>query len=1178
MPLSGNPQRIDAKASSSPHSGEARPISGDVGEQSRVGRGVQKIVLVYIVVAGGWIFLTDYLVAGDPALSVEQNGWSLFKGLLFVLATAWLLFHLICRLTARIENAGRSLAKSEGKYRLLVESSPDAIFLHRQGRVEYVNPAAVRFFGVKSAEDLLGRSPVSFATPEYREAVRQRLDAVARGESVPLISVQIERLDGTTRDAEGSSSRFEDENGPCTLSILRDLTPRNRRNAHIRRLNRLYAVLSQVNQAVVRLESGDALCREVCEVLVRHGKFAMAWIGEYDRDAGVVRMIASGGSMPVLPPIPIRSLECYREGGGLVEPSILGECTCISNDYIADARAAQWHDSAREHGVFSIITLPIRRQGSVWGVLAAGASEKNYFQRKEVRLLEEVGMDVSFAFDRMDKEVLRREAEEVLRKSEETFRTLFAASHDAIVLMDKEGYFDCNTAALKLMCFPGKEALRALPLGGLSPRMQPNGVESAKVVRELASKAFATGMERFEWVIQRYDGTTFPAEVSFQCMELQGRPILQEVVRDISERKATERQLWQLWQLSQVVEQSPSAVVITDTKGSIEYVNPKFSEVTGYSREEVLGQNPRVLKSGEQPPGVYRDLWAAITSGRAWRGEFHNRRKNGELFWESASISPLTNEEGEITHFLAVKEDINERKRTEEALRKSEEKFGKAFNTAPAVMVIFTAREGRCVEVNDAFEAVSGYSREEALGRTILDLGIITDGSGVENLAQRLSRGESLRNEECGYRTKEGDEVIGLLSAELIEVEGVACILAIILDITERKQMEEKFLRVQRMESIGALAGGMAHDLNNILAPIMMSASMLGDSGLGGETRAQLIAGIEDAARRGANIVNQVLTFARGVKGEHSVLDTRLLMVQVGQMVKEIFPKAIDFALTLPPAIWNITGDSTQLQQVFLNLCVNARDAMPQGGLLTLSVENCEVDSTFAFMQPEAKAGCYVEFKVADSGTGIPKRLLDRIFEPFFTTKEPGKGTGLGLSTAVGIVRSHGGFLKVDSEVGKGSVFHVFLPATMDAAPVLGRPELPSLKRGHGETVLVVDDEREILQIIEAVLRENGWKVVTATDGVEGVAAFLNHSAKIKAVLTDMVMPNMDGLGLIRSIRKLAPGLPILVSSGYSNEDSQEELRELRVGAFLKKPFSARQLLSHLVEALYGGEKEAGGK
>lgn len=758
---------------------------------------------------------------------------------------------------------------------------------------------------------------------------------------------------------------------------------------------------------------------------------------------------------------------------------------------------------------------------------------------------------------------------EALRENEEKFRTLFAASRDAIVLMDGDGYLDCNQAALEMFGCATKAEFCTRKLGELFAPMQPDGKDSTLGAQWMIDATTEGGNRIFEWVLQRFDGTHFAGEVSLSPIELKGRLVFQAVVRDISWRKEAEKQLRQL---SRAVEQSPSSVVITDTEGKIQYVNPKFTAVTGYTLEEALGENPRILNSGEMPKKEYEKLWQTIISGREWRGEFHNKKKNGEFFWEFASICPITDESGAITHFLAVKEDITERKRAEEALWKSEEKFVKAFNTAPAAVAIITRKEGRYLEVNEAFIEISGYTREEAIGRTTAELGFFENPGDLDRMVGVLDAQGNLRNEECQYRTKAGEARVGLLSAECIDVEDEPCIIYISLDITERKQMEEKFLRVQRMESIGALAGGMAHDLNNILAPIMMSASMLNEKGISPEVRRQLITGIEEAAQRGSSIVGQVLTFARGVKGEHAILDSRVLAEQIGRIVKETFPKSVLFSLSVQKNLWNVTGDSTQLHQVLLNLCVNARDAMPEGGTLDLNVENFEVDSTFAMMVPEAKPGCFVRFKVADSGHGIPKQNVDRIFEPFFTTKEQGKGTGLGLSTVIGIVRSHGGFLKVETEQGKGSAFHVFLPATTDGAHQARRTEPLSVSRGHGETILVVDDEPEIVKVIETVLRQNGWNVVTASDGLEGVATFLHHSGEIRAVITDMVMPNLDGIGLIRSIRKLAPDLTILVSSGYSNEQSREALREMRVDGFLQKPFSARQIIAQMALLLYGDE------
>ena len=482
--------------------------------------------------------------------------------------------------------------------------------------------------------------------------------------------------------------------------------------------------------------------------------------------------------------------------------------------------------------------------------------------------------------------------------------------------------------------------------------------------------------------------------------------------------------------------------MITDTEGRIEYVNPKFTQMTGYTLEEAVGQKPSLFKSGFTLPEVYRELWSAVRSGGEWRGELHNRKKNGEFYWISSSICSITDESGKPTQYLAVQEDI-----------------------------------------------------------------------------------------------------------------------------TERKLMNERFLRAQRMESIGSLAGGVAHDLNNILAPIMMSASILTEE-LPRETSRQFITTIEEAAQRGADIVRQLLTFARGVEGQRAPFAPKLLFDQLERIVRETFPKSIAFTVYPEEDLWALVGDLTQLQQVLLNLCVNARDAMPSGGELTLSIANCEVTDASAYASPDAHTGRFVRLEVADTGTGISETVIEKIFDPFFTTKEPGKGTGLGLSTAVGIVRSHGGFMVVDSAPGCGSRFHVFIPASLEST--LRPPEVrePAPPMGNGETVLVVDDEPEILKVTEAVLVRFGYRVVFASNGVEALAKYQANSGAIAVVLTDLMMPVMDGVQLARALKESYPGVRIVATSGHGEEAHRTELLPLGIESFLKKPFSATQLLKTLRDAI----------
>jgi len=388
----------------------------------------------------------------------------------------------------------------------------------------------------------------------------------------------------------------------------------------------------------------------------------------------------------------------------------------------------------------------------------------------------------------------------------------------------------------------------------------------------------------------------------------------------------------------------------------------------------------------------------------------------------------------------------------------------------------------------------------------------------------------------------------------------------------ELKEAEARLLRAQRLESIGALASGIAHDLNNILAPIMMSAPML-RWGLKPEEMEKTVVSIETSAQRGADLVKQLLLFGRGVEGNRTVLQPKHLTRDIARMVRETFPKAITFESRTVADLWTLTGDATQIHQVLLNLCVNARDAMPAGGKLSLSAENIQLDAHYASMIAEARPGPHVLFRVTDTGEGIPPAIIEKIFDPFFTTKEQGKGTGLGLSTVLGIVKSHGGCLDVRSEVGKGTTFSVYFPATPNSsAPLAETPAAMAIGKGDGEMVLVVDDEPEILKITEQNLERHGYRAVLAHDGVDALVLFTQRRDEIHVVLTDLEMPLMDGVSLVRAIRKLDPNVQVIASSGIGTaqglEEKMAQLNDLGVQTLLTKPYGAETLLHALHQAL----------
>jgi PAS domain S-box-containing protein len=387
------------------------------------------------------------------------------------------------------------------------------------------------------------------------------------------------------------------------------------------------------------------------------------------------------------------------------------------------------------------------------------------------------------------------------------------------------------------------------------------------------------------------------------------------------------------------------------------------------------------------------------------------------------------------------------------------------------------------------------------------------------------------------------------------------------LDVSERKKLEEQLLRSQRLESIGTLASGVAHDLNNILAPILIAGPLLRNA-LAPEEHG-LVYAIEKSAQRGGDIIKQLLTFAKGVEGERTLMHPKYLTEEIVEIARQTFPKPIRIVHLDDKEAWKVSADATQIHQVLLNLCVNARDAMPNGGTLTIGIDNVELDEHYAAMIPDGKPGRYVLFSIQDTGNGIAPEICGKIFDPFFTTKEVGKGTGLGLSTVRGLVRSHEGFVNVYSELGKGTTFKVYLPAFADQeknpdAPLHGEASCP----GSGEMILVVDDELEIQRVTEMVLKSSGYRVVTAGDGTEALSIYAQRATEIDLVLTDVMMPHFDGTALSRTLKKMNPAVRIVASTGNGQEARVAELRLLNPEAVLMKPYTKEQLLRTLHRAL----------
>lgn len=468
---------------------------------------------------------------------------------------------------------------------------------------------------------------------------------------------------------------------------------------------------------------------------------------------------------------------------------------------------------------------------------------------------------------------------------------------------------------------------------------------------------------------------------------------------------------------------------------------------------------------------------------------------------------------------------------------------------------------------NRGAERLYGWTVDEVMGRdwrSFMGLNGDSDSDEINPIApnQNAWQGELQRMTQAG-------QVVTVMSRRSVMLDDLGqpkSILMVDTDITEKRQLESQFLRAQRLESLGTLASGIAHDLNNVLTPILGIVQLLPLKVPNLDERTQhLLEILNDSARRGADLVKQILAFARGIEGKP--IDTQVihLLAEIQKIIRQTFPKNIELANDFSPNLGLISADATLLHQVFMNLCVNARDAMPNGGTLYISAENVTIDEYYARLHMDAKAGDYVVVTIADTGTGIPPALLDRIFEPFFTTKETVQGTGLGLSTVLGIIKSHNGFINVYSELNKGTRFKVYFPATQThvMAPPIETLQSP---RGNGELILLVDDELAVLEVTKATLEAHGYRVIQAGDGIEAIATYAEHKRKISVVVLDLMMPLLDAGTTIRTLYKLNPQVQIIATSGLAaNEVLTQTLNE-EVQAFLAKPFTALDLLNLLAE------------
>jgi two-component system, cell cycle sensor histidine kinase and response regulator CckA len=661
-------------------------------------------------------------------------------------------------------------------------------------------------------------------------------------------------------------------------------------------------------------------------------------------------------------------------------------------------------------------------------------------------------------------------------------------------------------------------------------------------------------------VLQDYDDADTYSQRDLEFVSSVGDQIAMAIERKRSEQEIRLQ--------ATALEATANAMVITDTAGNITWVNPAFTALTGYTSDEAVGENPRLLNSGKHSNDLYRDLWSTLLAGNVWQGEMVNRRKDGSLYIEEQVITPVTSESGEVINFIAVKQDITERRHAEKALIESEERYRELVENA--IDIIYTHDlQGNFTSVNKAAERITGYAREEAMSMNIAHTIVPEYLEKAREMVQSKLAGRDVTAYELEILAKDGRRVAVEVNTRVIFQNGQPyAIQGIARDITERKHLEEQFLQAQKMEAIGLLAGGIAHDFNNLLTAISGYSDLTLKKMEPDHPLRPNVEEIKDAGARAANLTGQLLAFSRKQVLKPRVHNVNAVITEIERMLKRIIRESVELRTVLDPDLGNIKADPGQIEQVIVNLAVNARDAMSGGGTLILETKNIYLNEEDARLHPKLSTGPFVKIIVTDTGEGMDEHVQRRIFEPFFTTKEIGKGSGLGLSTVHGIVKQSGGDIMVESAQGQGTRFEIFLPC-VDENVQKPRWEETSYEEFTGtETILLVEDEEAVRKLVREILGTSGYKVLEAAGGSSALAICDAYTEPIHMLLTDVIMPKMGGVELKQRVVERRPQIKTLYMSGYT-DDSVISSGLLDTGtAFIEKPFTPDDLARKVREVL----------
>jgi PAS domain S-box-containing protein len=923
----------------------------------------------------------------------------------------------------------RQLHLSERFETLMNEANDIILVLDGEGHVREANARAVEQYGY-ALEELHGMGIAELRAPGCRGEAKGVFEQVKVAGSGRFETIHC-RKDGGTFPVEVSTRALTLAGEQRVISFVHDITERRAQEHELQRMTRLYAALSQVNQAIVKSTTRQELFDKVCEVLVEFGSFSVAWIGWNDSQSHLVTAIARyGDTTDYLDRIRVESGDSTLAQGP-TGTAIREGCPCVVNAFHTTPGTEAWRDAAAASGFQASAAFPIRLGGEVVGALTVHAKERDFFGAHEVELLVEAAGDLSFGLDHLAGEARRSEAEAALIETERFLMEAQSAGEiGTFTWLIPEDRWQ-GSPYLDQIFGVGPEQPRNLSgwLAIVAPDFRAKlesyvaGIIEAHEPFDLDYPIVRVADGAFRWVHGRGD---IRRDADDQPTAMVG------TIQDITERKQTERTLTTI---RMAVEQSPVSILITDAQGNIEYVNPAFTEVTGYTAAEALGQNPRILKSPNTAAEQYQDMWETLVRGDVWKGQLENRKKDGSLFYERATMAPVWDEDGVVTHYVALKEDITQ-------------------------------------------------ARQEK---------------------------------------------------------------------AERRALEAQLHQSQKLESLGSLAGGVAHDMNNVLGAILVLASTLREAEDPAAPAVKKLDTIVNACLRGRGVVKGLLYFARKDLEEEGPIDLNALVQEMSQLLSYTTLKRVELRMELAPGLSLVRGDAGALSHALMNLCVNAMDAMPKGGILHI--------------QTAATTEGGVELRVKDTGEGMAPDVLAKAMEPFFTTKPVGKGTGLGLAMVYGTMVAHNGTFGLRSQLGVGTEAILGFPASRAEAAVAVAALIPSVAKAPQPSlgILLVDDDELIRESVGPMLEMLGHKVTTAAGGAEALR-LLEGGLPLDLVILDMNMPGMNGAEALPLVLQLRPALHVLMASGYSDHDIAPLLEGRPRVASIRKPFSLKEVQAKLAE------------